>query len=125
MTPHTQRGPRRLRATIVGLGLDGHGEGPHRVINGEECLMVGGSPETQAELLEVMLRLESELDRMGRNLGDLGPAELADVAWCIDSPELHEIAMRIEAGLLRKGRTFEESTAEELTDLASARAVAI
>ena len=125
MTPHTQRGPRRMRATIIGLGLDGHGDGPHHVINGEECLMVGGSPETQAELLETMLRLESELDRMGRTLGDLGPAELADVAWRIDSPELHEIAMRIEAGLRRQGRTFEESSAEELTDLASAQAVAI
>ena len=47
------------------------------------ALMVGGSPETQAELLETMLRLESELDRMGRNLADLEPAELADVAWRI------------------------------------------
>jgi hypothetical protein len=124
MTPHTQRGPRRLRATIIGMGLDGQGEGPHRIINGEDCLMVGGSSETHADLLETMLRLESELERLGCNLGDLGPAELADVAWRIDSPELHEIAMRIEDGLTRRGRTFEESTAEELTDLASAQAVA-
>ncbi|MDB5875841.1 MAG: hypothetical protein JWQ07_5283, partial [Ramlibacter sp.] len=110
MTPHTQRGPRRMRATIIGLGLDGLGDGTHRIITGEECLMVGGSAETNADLLETMLRLESELDRLGCGLADLDPSELADVAWRIDSPELHEIAMRIEAGLVRRGRTFREST---------------
>lgn len=114
-----------MRATIIGLGLDGHGDGPHRIITGEECLMVGGSAETQADLLETMLRLESELERLNCNLGDLDPSELADIAWRIDSPELHEIAMRIEEGLERSGRTFEESTAQELTDLASVRAIAI
>ena len=119
MTPHTQRGTRRLRATIIGLGLDGRDDGMHRIISGEECLMVGGSDETRADLLETMLRLESELDRIGCRLGDLGPQELADMAWRIDSPELHAIAVRIGAGLESRGRTFAESSAEELTDLAA------
>jgi hypothetical protein len=119
MTPHTPSGPRRMRATIIGLGLDGRGDGTNRVITGEQCLLVGGSAETHADLLETMLRLESELERMGRDLGDLGPSELADVAWRIDSPELHAIALRIESGLEQTGRTFEESSAEELTELAA------
>lgn len=125
MTSHTQSGSRRMRATIIGLGLDGHEDGTHRIITGEECLMVGGSEETHADLLETMLRLEAELDRLGRRLGDLGPSELADVAWRIDSPELHAIAMRIEEGLERRGRTFEESSAEELTELAGTSPVVV
>ena len=114
-----------MRATIIGLGLDGHDDGTHRVISGEECLLIGGSDETHAELLETMLRLESELDRMGQSLGDLDPYELADIAWRIDSPELHAIAVRMEEGLERSGRSFAESTAAELTELAAYRAVAI
>jgi hypothetical protein len=109
-----------MRATIIGLGLDGRDDGHHRIITGEECLMVGGSDETHADLLETMLRLESELDRMGVRLGDLDPDELADVAWRIDSPELHEIAMRLEAGLELRGQSFQEASAEDLTEIASA-----
>jgi hypothetical protein len=119
MTTQTQGGPRRLRAAIIGLGLDGHDGGPHRIITGEAGMMVGGSAETHADLLETMLRLESELERLGCGLGEVGPAELADIAWRIDSPELHEIAMRLQDGLLEQGRSFEESSAQELTDLAS------
>lgn len=119
MTTQTQGGPRRLRATIIGLGLDGQDGGPHRIITGEDCLMLGGSAETQADLLETMLRLEGELERIGRPLGEIEPAELADIAWRIDSPELHEIAMRIEAGLAARGRKFGDTSAEELTDLAA------
>lgn len=119
MTTQTQSGSRRLRATIIGLGLDGHDGSPHRIITGEDCLMVGGSAETHADLLETMLRLESELERIGRPLSEIDPAELADIAWRIDSPELHEIAVRIADGLIASGRTFEDSSAEELTELAS------
>ncbi|MBX6314333.1 MAG: hypothetical protein IRY99_15680, partial [Isosphaeraceae bacterium] len=98
MTTHAQGGTRRLRAAIIGLGLDGR-NGPHRIITGEQCLLVGGSAETQAELLETMLRLKSELERQGRRLGEIPPAELAEIARRIDSPELLAIALRIKAGL--------------------------
>jgi hypothetical protein len=70
-------------------------------------------------MLETMLRLESELERLGRRLGDLSPDELADLAWRIDSPELHAIAVRIDQGLARMGRTFEDLSAEELTELSA------
>ena len=123
MTTHSQVGPKRLRATIIGLGLDGQEDGPHRIIHGEDCLMVGGSAETQSALLETMLRLEDELKRRGRNLAEVGPVELAEIAWRIDSPELHEIALRLDEGLREQGRTFFESTAEELNGLAAGLAV--
>src|SRR4051794_30408514 len=98
MTTNAQGGPRRLRAALVGLGFDGSDD-PRRIITGEQCLMIGGSAETQAELLETMLRLESELERLGQRLGDVPPAQLAEIAWRIDSPELHEIALRLADGL--------------------------
>ncbi len=123
MTTQTQGGPRRFKATIIALGLDGQVDGPHRIITGDDCLMVGGSAETHADLLETMLRLESELERIGRPLSEIEPAELADIAWRIDSPELHEIALRIEAGLLERGQSFGDSSAQELTEMAAFRPI--
>jgi hypothetical protein len=82
-------------------------------------LIVGGSAETHAELLETALRMEEELDRRGLGLGDLDPSELAELADVIDSPELHEIALRLKEGLERDGRAFEELSAEELTALSA------
>ncbi|HEV3165493.1 MAG TPA: hypothetical protein VGZ22_15810 [Isosphaeraceae bacterium] len=117
-TQHAGSNGRRLRATIIGLGLDGE-DSLNRLITGEEYLLVGGSAQTHAELVETMLRLESELERLGQRLGDVTPAELADIAWRIDSPELHKVAMRLQDGLEREGRTFHESTPEQLTELSA------
>jgi hypothetical protein len=118
MTTQPGGGPRRLRAAIIGLGLDGSDD-QQRLSTGDQCLLVGGSAQTHAEMLETMLRLEAELDRLGRKLAEVTPTELADIAWRIDSPELLEIALRIKAGLEGQGRLFEELTAEELTWLST------
>lgn len=120
MTTHTETSPPRyrLKAKLIGLGLDDRG-GMHRIITGKECLVVGGSEQTHAELLETMIRLESELRRSGRNLADLPPDELAEIGRRIDSPELLEIADRIASGLSRLGRAFADSNADELTRLAA------
>lgn len=117
-TQHADGHPRRLRATIIGLGLDGR-DSLHRLITGEDYLLVGGSAETHAEMVETMLRLESELERLGQRLGDVTPTQLAEIAWRIDSPELHRLALRIKDGLERQGRTFHESTPEQLTELSA------
>ena len=116
----TQHGgqPRRLRAAIIGFGFDGHDE-EQRLSTGENCLLFGGSAETHAEMLETILMLESELDRLGQNLADVSPTDLAEIAWRIDSPELHEIALRIKSGLEDQGREFGDLTADELTELSS------
>ena len=82
-------------------------------------MIFGGSAETHAELRADRARMERELDRRGRGLGDLDPAELAELATIIDSPELHEIALRLKAGLEQQGRAFEDLTAEELTALSA------
>jgi hypothetical protein len=110
--------PRRLRAALIGLGLD-NPDDQHRVTRGDQSLIFGGSAETHAKLRETAERMEQELDRRGRQLGDLNPAELADLANLIDSPELREIALRIKAGLEAQGRAFEEMTAEELTAMSA------
>jgi hypothetical protein len=121
MTMKTQPdggGTRRLRAAIIGFGLDAR-DSQQRLSTGDTCLLVGGSAETHAEMLETVLRLETELDRRGQDLADVTPTELAEIAWRIDSPELHEIAVRLKSGLERQGRSFHESSAEELTNLSS------
>ena len=118
MTTQPEAGPRRLRAAIIGFGLDGRDNQP-RLSTGEQCILVGGSAETHAEMLETILRLESELERLGQGLADVSPEVLAEIAWRIDSPELHQIALQLGEGLERNGRTFHESSAEELTEFSS------
>jgi hypothetical protein len=110
--------PRRLRAALIGFGLD-NGDDEQRLTRSDQTLIFGGSAETHAELRETALKMEQELDRRGRLLGDLDPAELAELATLIDSPELHEIALRLQAGLARDGRDFQDLTPEELTALSA------
>ena len=121
MTTPPGPGPRRLRAAIIGFGLDAQ-DSHHRLSSGEHGLLVGGSADTHSEMLEIMLRLESELERRDQSLADVSPAELADIAWRIDSPELHEIAVRMHEGIARlEGREFEDLSADELTELSAPR----
>jgi hypothetical protein len=110
--------PRRLRAALIGFGLD-NGDDQQRLTRSDQTLILGGSAETHAELRETALKMEQELGRRGQLLGDLDPAELAELATLIDSPELHEIALRLKAGLERDGRDFQDMTPEELTALSA------
>jgi hypothetical protein len=119
MTKQPDGSSRRLRAAIIGFGLDGDDD-QQRLSTGQECILVGGSAETHAEMLETMLRLETELDDRGRQLSEVNPTELAEIAWRIDSPELHAIAVRLKRGLERLGRAFEDLSAEELSELTGA-----
>jgi len=111
--------PRRLRAALIGVGLDSFDD-CQRLTRSGQSLVLGGSAETHDELRETVLRMELELDRQGCMLGDLDPLQLAELAWRIDSPELHAIAMQLEAGLEEQGRLFEELSAEELTAILTA-----
>ncbi len=70
-------------------------------------------------MLETVLRLESELERIGQPLEDVSPIELAEIAWRIDSPELHNIALRMHHGLVRSGRGFRDWSADELFELSA------
>jgi hypothetical protein len=118
MTTQPDASTRRLRAAIIGFGLDGL-DNQQRLSTGEQCILVGGSADTHAEMLETMLRLESELERLGQGLADVTPDQLAEIAWRIDSPELHQIALRLGGELARTGQKFHECSAEELTEFSS------
>ena len=122
MTQQTSARPRRIRAALIGLGLDSFDD-QKRLTRSDQSLVFGGSAETHAQLRETVLRMELELDRQGQQLGDLDPLELAELAWRIDLPELHAIALRLEDQLARQGRTFQELSAEELTALLAAEEV--
>ncbi len=110
--------PRRLRAALIGFGFD-NADDQSRLTRGDQSLIFGGSAETHAEMQQTALRMELQLDEAGRDLGDLDPAELLELATIIDSPELREIAMRLQAGLEREGRSFADMTAEELTAMSA------
>lgn len=113
MTRTSTSQPRRLRAALIGIGLDGDGD-QKRVTRGPRCLVIGGSSETHAEMREAMTRIELELETMRRELGELNPDELAELAFRVDLPELSELAIKLETGLEREGREFDEVSADEL-----------
>src|SRR5262249_58697564 len=71
--------PRRLRAALIGLGLD-NADDQNRVTRGDQRLIFGGSAETHAELWETALRMELELDRRGGGPGGRGPRPPARTA---------------------------------------------
>lgn len=113
MTQHSTSQPRRLRAAIIGFGLDGDDD-QQRVTRSAQCLVIGGSAETHAEMREAMTRIELELETMDRELGELNPIDLAELAFRVDLPELQGLAVKLETGLEREGREFEEVSADEL-----------
>ncbi len=113
MTQPSTSQPRRLRAALIGFGLDG-ADDQQRLTRSAQCLVIGGSAETHAEMRETMTRIELELEAMQQQLGDLNPADLAELALRVDLPELHHLALKLETGLEQDGREFEEVTADEL-----------
>lgn len=113
MTRNSNQQPRRLKAALIGIGLDGDGD-QQRVTRGPDCLVVGGSSETHAEMREAMTRIELALEAMDRQLGELDPAELAELAFQVDLPELTQLAIKLDDGLEREGLEFEEVSADEL-----------
>jgi len=116
-TTQTSTSPaRRLKAALIGIGLDG-GDDPKRVTRSAQCLIVGGSAETHAEMREAAARIELELETMQRRLCDLDPLDLAELAFRVDLPELHQVALRLEDGLEPEGRDLQTLSADELTAL--------
>jgi hypothetical protein len=108
---------RRLRAALIGFGFDGGDDDQKRVTRSAECLVVGGSEATHAEMREAVARIELELEAMQCQLSDLDPMDLAELAFRVDLPELHHLALRLEDGLEIRGCQFEDLSAEELSAL--------
>lgn len=107
---------RRLRAALIGFGLDG-GDDQQRLTRSAQCLVVGGSEETHAEMREAVARIELELEAMQCDLSELDPMDLAELAFRVDLPELHHFALRLDDGLERQGRAFGDLSADELAAL--------
>lgn len=78
---------------------------------------MGGSRQSHDHLREMALRLELELDRLGVELSQLSPSELAEVAWRIDSPEMFQFAIHMDNGLRRRSVHFHESSPELLMEI--------
>lgn len=117
-TTHATTPPtRRLRAALIGFGFDGGDDDQKRVTRSAQCLVVGGSESTHAEMREAVTRIELELEWMQRELSDLDPMDLAELAFRVDLPELHHLALQLEDGLEIRGCGFGDLSAEELTAL--------
>jgi hypothetical protein len=64
---------------LVGVGLDAT-DGEKRVTKGRDFLLVGGSTETHELMTERAVKVNEELDRRGKRLGDVrSRAELRDI----------------------------------------------
>lgn len=116
-TTQTATPTRRLRAAIIGFGLDGGDDDQKRVTRSAQCMVVGGSEEIHAEMREAVARIELELESMQRQLSDLDPMELSELAFRVDLPELHHLALQMEEGLEKQGREFLDLSADELSAL--------
>ena len=66
-------------AALVGIGLDGTETEETRLSRGKNFVLLGGSPETHAQMQEAALKLNEKLDSQGRRLEDVSARELRDL----------------------------------------------
>ena len=72
--------PRRGAAQVVGvLGVGLDGDGHRRVTECEHFLLVGGSQETHERMQETAVKFGEALQRTGKRLQDVSPAEAIDL----------------------------------------------
>jgi hypothetical protein len=116
MTQEPQGRTRPMRATLIGIATD-QADPIQRVTRTPNGTIVGGSRQSHEHLREMALRLELELDRLGVELSQLSPSELAEVAWRIDSPEMLQFAIHMDNGLRRRDIPFHESSPELLMEI--------
>lgn len=67
------------KALLLGVGLDGK-DGHVRLTRGENFQLVGGSKETHEVMQETAVKINEELDRRGKRLGDISKNEFIDIA---------------------------------------------
>ena len=65
-------------AALLGLAFD-HDDGHKRITTSEEFAILGGSAETHERLTETALKTFEELKLRGKKLGEVEPAELAEI----------------------------------------------
>lgn len=70
---------RRVRGGLLGLGLDGD-DGHKRVTKGDDFVLLGGSAETHERMQDLVMRMNENLRRRGKQFGDLSSREFEDLA---------------------------------------------
>jgi hypothetical protein len=65
-------------AALLGLAFDQE-DGHKRITTAEEFAILGGSAETHERLTETALKTFEELKQRGKKLGEVEPAELAEI----------------------------------------------
>ncbi len=69
--------PPKVKA-LLGVGLD-NTDGETRLTRGKNFTLVGGSQETHSVMQETALKVNEQLDRKGKSLNEVAPAELRDM----------------------------------------------
>ncbi|HEY5311139.1 MAG TPA: hypothetical protein VIK18_01425 [Pirellulales bacterium] len=72
------RKPKKKEAALLGLGLDGE-DGHTRLTRGKNFVLYGGSEETHGQMQETAVKLNEQLDRMGKRLEDVPPRDLSQI----------------------------------------------
>lgn len=76
------KGPKKT--TLLGVGLD-NTDGETRLTRGKNFTLVGGSQETHAVMQETAIKVNERLDRKGKTLEGIEPAELGDILMDVTS----------------------------------------
>lgn len=71
--------PKKRKAALLGLGLDAADSEETRITRGDNFFLYGGSDQTHAEMQETAIKVNERLDRQGKRLEDVSPAELRDM----------------------------------------------
>ena len=81
MTANKKKGakPKGRKAALLGLGLDGSDSEETRITRGANFFLYGGSADTHAEMQETAIKVNERLDRDGKRLEDVSPAELREI----------------------------------------------
>jgi hypothetical protein len=68
----------RKSAALLGVAFD-NDDGHTRLTRGKNFFLVGGCQETHAVMQETAVKINERLDKRGRRLEDVSPAELGRI----------------------------------------------
>jgi hypothetical protein len=66
----------KSKGILLGLA---HSDGHTRITRSDDFVLFGGSKETHEVMQDTAIRVNEELKRRGKNLGDVGPKEFFEI----------------------------------------------
>jgi hypothetical protein len=75
---NSRRKANTKQAALLGVAFDADDE-QTRVTRGDNFVLWGGSPETHQQMQETAIKMNQELDKRGKQLGEVSVAELRDI----------------------------------------------